>query len=223
VGKLTTDKEMTIELVKADGMHRMRTVETKGEAVLTYADAAGGQSHTLKCYGKIKLDNIKRESQLHSPKDNAGNVLEGKQVYFEDEKGQISADRAFIKYDEVEGKIKPARIVLEGNVRIVNLVTKSKDDSELTQQYILADRVDFIPATQEMIFKADKGKRVLLYDKNNNMEVSAPGLKLVRDHAANKEALRAIGGVRLNFVEDELEQLKSHFMLDRWIHGKGKE
>lgn len=215
VGKLQTDKELTVVLHKVDGKKAVRTLEAQGNSTLTYIDAEKSLDHTLKCYGRIKIDHLKQESQLHSPKDAEGNVVEGQQVYFQDEKGELFADRAFIKYETIDKKLTPIRIVLEGNVKIINTLAKSNDDTTFTQQYILADRVDFIPQSKEMIFKAEKGRRVLLYDKNNNMEVSAPTLKLVRDHAANKESLQSIGGVRLNFVEGELEQLRQHFKLDK--------
>lgn len=211
VGKLTTDKEASIALHKTDGKKSVRAIDAQGNSILTFIDSGKELEHTLKCYGKIKVDHVKMEAQLHSPKDDEGHIVEGQQVYFQDEKGEAQADRVFIKYEETEKKLSPVRIVLEGNVKIVNKVANSKEENTFSQQYILADRVDYLPQTKEMIFKAEKGRRVLLYDKNNNIEVSAPALKLVRDRVADKESVQSIGGVRLNFVEGELEQLRQHF------------
>lgn len=211
-----------------EGKKVLRGIETKGEASLTYLDQREGiighllpsegkevSSHSsqneylLQSHGSLRIDHQKQEIKLRSPEYPDGSVDDGKQVYFKDAKGEIYADKAFLKYSYIEQKMIPVRIVLEGNVKMSTKVRDKKG----TQQYVLADRVDFIPQSKEMTLKASKGKRVLLYDEGSSLEVSAPQIKLHRDKAMNKEMVQGIGDVRLHFVENESEQLRSHFSI----------
>lgn len=226
-GKLEAANDVRLVLNTVNGKKVPLTMETKGEAVLTYTDLDNGLDHTLRSYGSLKVDHQKMETKLQSPENAEGTVIEGQQVFFKDAKGVIYADKAFVKYDYIDQKIMPVRIVLQGNVKITNNLEQSVKDKTPTEQYILADRVDFIPETKEMIFKASKGRRVLLYDQANNLEVSAPGLKLIRDIATSKETVQGIGDVRFSFIEAELNQLRRHFSFDKVMSGQesaiGKE
>jgi hypothetical protein len=215
MGKIQATNDVVLVLTTVDGKKVLRGIQTVGDATLTYADPDGGLDHTLKSYGSLRIDHQKMETRLQSPVNAAGVVPSTQQAYFKDAKGDIYADKVFIKYDYIDKKIVPARIVLQGNVRITNNLEKSEKDKTKAVQYILTDRVDFIPHTKEMVFKAAKGKRVLLFDKANNLEVSAAGLKLTRDKAASKEILEGLGNVRFSFVESELEQFKRHFLFEK--------
>ena len=213
-GKLQAANDVLVVLTTINGKKIPRGMETHGPIVLTYMDSESGFDHVLKSYGSFRIDHQKMETRLQSPENDKGRVIEGKQVFFQDAKGEIYADKAFVKYDYLDQKIVPVRIVLQGNVKILNSLAKSNEDKIPINQYILAERVDFIPQTKEMIFKASKGKRVLLFDHTNNLEVSAPGLKLIRDKAARKETIQGIGDVRFSFVEKELDQLRRQFSFD---------
>ena len=214
-GKLQATNDVRLLMTVVAGKKVLRGMETNGEATLTYADKEAGLDHVLKSYGSLRIDHQKMETKLQSPENTDGSVVDGRQVFYKDSKGEIYSDKVFVKYDLVDKKIVPVRIVLQGNVKLTNNLERSEKDKTLSNQYILADRVDFIPKTKHMIFKADKGRRVLLFDKGNNLEVSAPGLRIVRDTAARKETIQGIGDVRFSFVENEFERLRSHFTFDK--------
>jgi hypothetical protein len=205
-----------------NGKQVFRGMETKDEAFLIFIDPNTGLKHTLKSFGSLHIDHRKMVAKLQSPLNVNGSVDKDLQVFFEDDKGEIHADKVFIKYEEVGKKIIPARIVLEGNLRIENHF-ENFADAKKENQYILAHRVDFIPQTSEMIFKAEKGKRVLLYDKGNNLQVSAPRLKIIRDKSVKKETLQGIGDIRFNFIENELDQFRRQFSFEKKMPGKGNE
>lgn len=223
LGKLQTTQDVQVVLIAQDGKKVPRSMETYGDALLTYTDQDTELDHVLQSYGSLRIDHQKMETKLISPENADGTVGEGLQVFFHDAKGDIYADRAFIKYDCIDQKIVPIRIVLQGNVKIANNLEQSAEDQTLTHQYILADRVDFIPHTKEMIFKSGKGKRVLLFDKANNLEVSAPGLKIIRDKATRKETVQGLGDVRFSFVESEFDQLRQRFSFDKPPRPEGLE
>lgn len=219
IGTLDAEEDVRLALISIQGKKVLRGIETYGKALLIYIDPDTKFDHKLQSYGSLRIDHQKMETKLQSPVNEEGRVLAGNQVYFKDAKGEIYADKAFIKYDYFDNKIAPVRIVLQGNVKIANNLERSEKDKTPIEQYILADRVDFIPQTNEMIFKSHKGNRVLLFDQSNSLEVSAPGLKLIRDKATRKETVQGLGDVRFNFVDGELDQIRRHFSFDKALSG----
>ena len=62
-----------------------------------------------------------------------------------------------------------------------------------------------------MVLSASEGNRVLLFDKVNNIQMSAPSLKIQHDPSSQKELIKGMGDVRFTFLEKELAQVKQHF------------
>ncbi|MEI8365799.1 MAG: hypothetical protein WCF65_05205 [Parachlamydiaceae bacterium] len=211
VGKLDAADDVFITLVTVDGKKQISELETDGEAVLIHTDEETYLDHTLKCYGKLKVDHKRMELRMLSPLEAAGKVIEDLQVFFSDAKGKIYADKVFVKYEISEKnanrKITPVRIVLQGNVKITNAFAQDH------KQYILADSVEIFPQTNEMTFRGSKEQRVLLYDQTNNLQISAPVLKITRADAVRREMVRGLGDVRLSFLDSELESLRRRFSL----------
>jgi len=189
--------------------HPERGIETAEETVLVYKDTP--YAHVLKCYGPVRVDLLKMETRIFSPIDANGFVHEDKQACFEDGKGKIYADRVLLKYQYNDDKLVPSKIVLVGNVRIFNRLTVTDLASATVLQYVLADRVEFTPLTKEMIFKSNSGKKVLFFDKVNDVRVSADSLKIIRDAATKKESIQGIGDVRFSFSDQEFERLQRKF------------
>ena len=215
MGKLQTDKEMRISQHMIDGQKKLHKIEVDENTLLTHADEDGNPTCVLTCYGKASVDHQKMEAKLYSPLDANGHPFPEKQVFFQDVKGDVFADKALIRYEYRENKIIPAQIILLGNVRIFNQLPSHDDETKIVLQYALADRVELSLSSQEMIFKAKPGNRVLFFDKTNNLEASAPALKIVRDKATRKESIQGMGDVRFSFAEHELEQLRRKFSLDK--------
>ncbi len=213
LGHLQTAKELRLFQHIEQGQKSLSAMETEGETLLTFNDAS--LSHSLRCYGSVKVDHKKMETRLFSVPDATGNIPEEQQVYFYDARGDIYADRALIKYQYFEHTFVPTKVVLLGNVKIRNHLTAAPQDSSTVLQYALAERVEFYPLTKEMVFTSKPGQRVLFYDKANNLEVSATTLKIIRDHATKKESVQGVGNVRFSFMEHELDQLRRKFLLDK--------
>lgn len=198
-GRLTTDNEL--RLIQDKDKKELKEIESNGKTCLKR------NNQELICYGQLHVDHVNLFVTMDSPLSENGSIEEGKQVFLDDPQGQIYADRVTLKYG-LNGKVVvPEKIILEGHVRMSN----SRSEKE---QYALADRVDYFLETEEMIFKADEGKRVLFYDHANELQVSAPGLKITRDKTTHKETIKGIGDVRFSFVEKEFEQLREKFSLN---------
>jgi hypothetical protein len=139
---------------------------------------------------------------------------DGRQIYFEDPMGKIHADAVQIDYEHGDQEISPTKIVLSGHVQLLNSFSSHSEDKNSILQYAIADTVQYFPQTKEMILSATDRKRVLFYDKINNLQVSAPELKIKRDSKVKKDTIQGIGDVRFTFVGHEFEQLCERFCLD---------
>jgi lipopolysaccharide export system protein LptA len=217
LGKLSGDQEVKIFQHKAEGKKQLKEIESLGKTVLTFMDEDSKMSHTLRCYERVYIDNLHLEAYLSSPLDPQGVVIEGKQVFFQDDYGEIFADKVRVQYTIVDHEIQPNKVYLDGNVQIFNRYSGEPELSGRLVQYALSDSVEFTPKTQEMLFKSSEGRRVLFYDKANNLQVSAPALKITRNPSSNKESIQGIGDVRFSFIEHEFEQLRKRFDLHKEV------
>lgn len=216
-GDLQGSQEVKLHYKEESKKKKITLVESLGETVLAHIDENKKLVHTLTAYGKVLVDHISLKTIIESPRDEKGVVVEGMQIYFNDILGEIYADHAVLDYLEKDGIITLQKLVLSGNVRILNRSSVNPEESEAFLQFALADLVEFFPATQEMIMSADAlgiNPRVLFYDKANSLQVSSPGVKVKRDALTKRESIQGIGDARFSLDGEELEKLRSHFSLE---------
>ena len=214
IGKLQTENEVHVIQESINGHKQLSSIESVSDTALIFIDEDKDLSHTLNCYGQLVIDHKKWQAHLDSPRDAAGVVLKNKQVTFQDSRGEIFADRLDIIYELRNHAVFPEKIILNGNVQVFNHLSPSNEETTSVLQYGLADCVEYFPEKQEMLFKAESG-RVLFYDKINNIQVSAPGLKISRNKNTKKPSIEGVGDVRFSFVEQEFEQLRKRFSFDK--------
>lgn len=215
-GQIRSKKEVKIYHYQCAGKKRIRTIESLGETVLTHVDENKHLSHILTAYGSVIVDHEHLKTIVESPRNEFGHVEDGRQLYFQDYLGEIYADRAILDYEQLPETqtLSPKKLTLEGHVHILNRSSVNPNESESFLQYALADKVEFFPRESEMLLTSLDAGRVLFLDKVNNLQVSAPGIKIKRDMKMKKESIQGIGDVRFSFVDKELEKLKKHFSLD---------
>lgn len=209
IGTLNSDKELVLKQHKVDGVNQIKTIESQGTTILTTKDDKS--NHVLITYGSIIVDHEHLQTIVESPRDNQHNVFEGKQILFKDQFGQIFADKILITYELEEHKPVPKKIVLDGNVRMLNESKTDPTKKEPFFQYALADHVEYYPANKEVILSSNGKQRVLFFDKINNLQISAPAIKIKRDQVLNKDAIQGVGDVRFSFLEVEKSLLNYHF------------
>jgi lipopolysaccharide export system protein LptA len=124
------------------------------------------------------------------------------QVSYLDERGEVWADEAFVDYIDAEGSIKPTKVRLVGNVKLVFLENG---------QYALADLVTYYPDQQLMTLEGVEGRRVLFFDKERNMQLSARQVRASRNPETKKDSIQGVGDVRFVFGQDELAKFKERF------------
>lgn len=201
----------------SSGQHCKKWVraESEGESILIYKAPGNPNIKTLKCFGLCVLDHEKMEARLTSPKDENGKTPVDKQSFYTDEKGEIFADRILIKYKSDEKEMKAYQISLAGQVKILNRLPNISNPEKPIYQYILADNVEFYPDTQQMVLSATKGRRVLFFDEENDFQMSAQGVKTVRDSITKRDSIEGTGDVRFHLVEYEVDKLRQQFSLEK--------
>lgn len=216
LGKLENFREVRAYQTVVDGKKLLHSMEADGITRIEYSGAPQGKS-TLICHGKARLDHQQMELCLYSPADADGSIPKDKQVFFQDPKGDIYADRVQIFYRVDKGVLTPIKIMLIGNVSLLNRIAPI-NGGKVISQHIAADEVEFTPTTNEIYFKANHGGKVLLVDDVNQLQMSASALKMIRDHTTGKESITGIGDVQFRLVEQELfriNELRQKISLER--------
>lgn len=208
LGHFKSDQELKIFYAELNGKRELRAIESDGYSVLCHVQELTHLCHWLICYGKMLVDHEKMIVLLQSPLNAQGKVPKDKQIFYYDHLGEVQADKATIYYQKLAGRLVAKKIILEGNVYLVDHKGMEGDENPKTPlHYALADKVEYNPHTKAMDFSAKDGRRVLFYDKINHLQVSAPELHITRDQQTKKEAIKGVGDVRFHFKNSELEQL----------------
>lgn len=208
-----TNDKAHIYCRQKEGRRQLSVIESFGNTTLTHINSSKQQLHQINCYDKVSLDHENCCVTMSSPQASDGLIPKEKQVFFHDKKGEIRADSLKMHYSQINDKCIMTKLHLEGNVSLFDYKASDTLTSNDFLHYAIADRVTYTPASEELYLEAYKNKRVLFYDKINNLQISAPALKIKRDSITQKESIKGIGDVRMSFIESELQQLKERFEL----------
>ena len=212
--QIQTDQEISIVQSNINGKRALRFIQSPENTQISYLDASQKENtHRIHCPGPLTIDHEKFEMVLRGSENSLGQLQDGGQAYIEDVLGDMYADLIRVHYHWKGSRIDPEKIILEGHVRLVNRFDGHLEESGSILHYALADHVEYFPKKQEMALRCLEGSRVLFFDKVNNVQMSAPSLKLRRDAVSKKEILQGEGDVRFTFIEKELAQLKQLFKL----------
>ena len=214
IGQITTDKEIRLTQDIHDGIKQLQSIASQGPTTLLYKDKEKEVAHTLICHGLLFVDHKNLQTVMESPRDSEGDVIDGCQVHFQDDMGEIYADKIIIKYALVNNTPAPTHMVLEGHVHLMNRCAIDAEGPYL--QFALADRVEYKAEAKEVHLSAKGKGRILFFDKLNNLQVSAPGLKIRRDQVTKKDSIQGVGNVRFSFIEKEFAEMNKYFHLEEW-------
>lgn len=213
VGDLKANKEVTIQQHIVQGQKAIHSISSKEGAELSYIDPYQ-MTHHLINYGPLLINHEKMQVILHSPINEQGEIPVEKQIHFENLFCDAYANQMQIDYKEQEQMWTPVKIILQGQVKILNRFDGHIQETGSILHYVLADHIEYFPETQDLLLSSQEGKRVLFYDKVNNVQMSAASLKIKRDPQTHKESIQGIGDVRFTFIEHEFDQFKEHFRLE---------
>lgn len=212
---LFTDHELTLSQVMEEGKRTLRAIRSPQNTHISYVDPQKGHVRKIHCPGPFSINHETQEMSMRgSLISDDEREKDRHQVHIDDVLGEMYADRVDVQYAWVEGKIIPGKMVLDGHVRLMNRFDGHIEEAGSILHYGLADRVEYFPKEHEMVLTCREGGRVLFFDKVNNVQMSAPSLKVRHDPKTKKESIQGVGDVRFTFVERELDKLKSYFDME---------
>jgi hypothetical protein len=209
VGNLINPQLIKVYRHLINGKRELHQIESEGHTTLFFEDDKQN-GYKLESYGSFNLNRPHLKSIIESPRIDK-KVPEGQQIHFSSSMGDVYANKAIIYYEEIEKNLEPVQIVLKGNVWLLGRSVADKDDPGQFLKFAIADNLEYDVKKKEMLFKADNKKRVLFFDKPNNLQISAPSIQLKRDPETQKDSVKGIGDVRFSFIEKEFDRLKKRF------------
>ncbi|MFA6916409.1 MAG: hypothetical protein WC222_08430 [Parachlamydiales bacterium] len=126
------------------------------------------------------------------------------QICMEDPTSLIYGDNLTAYLYKDNQTLTPKSIHLAGNVKIQKYTASGS-------QYAIADALDYNPVKHEWELSAIAPHRVLYYDKQNSITISAPKILVKQNTDKAKPHVKALGDVRFVFAEQELSELMNRF------------
>lgn len=162
----------------------------------TFVRSDGDKSFTLIASKGVKADLKNRRVVFES--------IPGKPIHMLDDLGEAFGDKLTLVYQNKELE----KVILEGNVYLSHIL-----NSEVERSYAKGDRLIYEPKSYETVLESDQG-RVFVFDKVNQLEVSAPRIRMKRDPITRKENIRGEGDVRFHLLDKEFKELKDRFKFE---------
>jgi hypothetical protein len=212
LGTLTSDDELHITQSQQNNKRTLKSLRAKGNTTLEYKELADDKLRKLTSYGSIRVDQEKLQAFIDSPETN-GKVLPSQQLSYEDEEFTIYSDKAHMEYSVVDDALQPVSITLRGNVRLLS------HDQSKPPRAALADRLSYAPSTQTLILAANPGKRVLFWNEEQALCISAQEVHVTHDPDSHEESVKGIGNVKFTFTLEETNMLKIKFPSFLLNHG----
>lgn len=204
LGTVAADTEIQLVQSKNQGKSFLNSLSSKGKTTLEYQDAATKTAHKLISYGTLFLDREHLHGTIESPVIN-GEIPEDLQIYYEEERIAVHADKAALEYSIVGNSFQPVSLALKGNIRLF-----SRDTSQ-PRRCGIADRLLYSPSTRTLILAANPSKKVLFWDEQESIRMSANEIHITFDPVTQRESVKGVGNVKFAFSIDENNLLKKLF------------
>jgi Cu/Ag efflux protein CusF len=201
--KLNASKKIELIFKEVDGKRHVSEMTAEGLIHGSIPTEDPAQSISLQCEGTARLNIGLRVLVLEGSPEHP--------VIVKNSLGILQAGKMVIKFDFENNKPVPQTVSLEGNVRLRNHSAVDPSHPGPLDQYALADRVELDLRHQQAGFYADPGKRILFFDRINNVKVSAPEMTAYVHPETQKETIKAKGDVRFSFLDHELDMISQSF------------
>ncbi len=205
LGTITTQEMLMIQQAIIKGKKVISKIETVGASELIYQDPCSSGYHKLYCQGTMKIDREHLHASLTSPiKDNKTTPYSDQVSYQEPELGAF-ADSLFVEFTVEEEKLQPVSLSLKGNVSLF-----SRNEQEPFRCSI-ADRMSYCPTTKTLILSANPGQKVLFWDEQQAVRMSAQEVHLTQNPITKQTVIQGVGKVKFSLSTEENETLKKVF------------
>ncbi len=205
-GQLNADRKV-IMVQNVDRGHRsVSSLHASGHTTIQMQASGKGNVQKLVCHGEMGFDQQHMQAFFHSPTVE-GEVLQEQQLYYEENQISLYADRGTIDYALVKGQVQPSAISLKGHIRLMSC------DASKSPRCGLADWVTYSPTTRTFILGAHPGRKVLFWDEQEDLRISAQEIHLTRDTGDGPETVKGVGNVQFCFTADEEVLIEKVFRL----------
>lgn len=204
LGVVQAENQVDIIQAVVKGEKVLQTIHTEGPTTLTYhSEGAQGPSR-ISCQGVVHIDRNLLQVVLESPIVE-GVVPEGEQLHYEEAELFFYADKACLEYAEHKGKLYPTSLTLKERVRLF------VHSSEHPASCGLADRLHYSPETQTVVLLAHPGKRVLFWDEEQGLRMSAHEVHITQDPETKKRSIKGVGNLHFTFTPGEDALFQKYF------------
>lgn len=188
-GCLTAENQVTIEQSTVKDLPIIKSIYVQGTSTLSHNDTS------LTCYESLSVDGIKGQIIAKSSSK--------EQLLFEDPDLALKSDFAVLEYTEPLHEL--SSLTFQGNIKIYAPSSLKK------ARYALADRLVYAPDTKTIILSAHTGKKVLFWDEESNVTLSAKEVHITQNTITHKPDIKGVGNVKLVLSSEEQELMKQHF------------
>ncbi|MBM3207183.1 MAG: hypothetical protein FJZ57_01060 [Chlamydiae bacterium] len=205
LGTVTTEEVLNIQQGIIKGVKVISKIQSKGPSEFVYKDPQSASYHKLKCKGIFKIDRNLLNAQISgtSKAKTRGNYID--QVFYEEETLGAYADMAHVEFAADKQLLQPTSLTLKGNVCLF-----SRKEQEPFRCGI-ADRVTYSPETKTMILSANPGQKVLFWDEQQGVRMSASEVHLIQNPQSHQTVIQGVGNVKFTLSVEENEVLKKLF------------
>lgn len=132
----------------------------------------------------------------------------GQRLLLEAPYGTMRANNIEIIYDKDDDEYRPKFFLLKGNVEMANTYS-FRDPETPVNRFALADIVEVDCYDRVMTLKARENKRVLFFDEEKKVQVSAEAIAVC--YKNGQEEISGKGAVRMLFTDSELLRMTDRF------------
>lgn len=205
LGTLITEEELRIQQGSVKGKTVINKIQTRGPTELVYQEAGSSVYHKLACHGTLKIDREHLQALLTSPTSEGSRPAFADQVYYEEMNMGAYADNASVEYSMEGEALRPVSLSLKGNVCLF-----SRSSVEPFRCSI-ADRMSYSPTTKTLILSANPGQKVLFWDEQQSVRMSAQEVHLTQNPTTGQTVIQGVGTVKFSLSSEENETLKKFF------------
>jgi hypothetical protein len=185
-GSLKAEEELVIIQQEVEGVLLVKSIHVKGESILS------NRQSTLTSPGLLHINGTQGRITATGTKE--------KPISYIEEDMCLRSSQAFLEYSEPSYTL--SSLLLKGEV------TLSSED-----RFGIADRLTYSPYTKTVILLANPGNKVLFYDKEQDVSMSADEVHITKNSETRKTEIKGVGHVQFLLSPEENTQLKTTFSI----------
>ncbi len=213
--QISTKENLILNYKLTGKRKQLDSIVAPNGAQIAYQGALEQQSYQITSPGKYYLDYGQDILYVQSLPEIEKENLEYEPIVIKTWQGEMQARSMVIKGSKQEKqRLLPYLVILKDQVQFAGYIGKQLLKNVYCQ-YALADELTYFPLENKLYLKGKEKKRVLFWDQNQGIKMSAPALDLCYDKRTQKESIKGKGNVRFTFTEKENGYLsqKFHFNL----------